>query len=145
MHFCACPIHCKVHWRAGRRLGLCRLISVQPLIGLTIRAFSIGSALWVSEVLCCLYSHSLCQIDHSTLWWMVIGVNWLMLFEECRRAVFSARYCSFCTLRNFFSILENKLIGYADDSTLIAVVTSPGVRVTLAESLIRDLGMVSLV
>ena len=22
MHFCACPIHCKVHWRVGRRLGL---------------------------------------------------------------------------------------------------------------------------
>ena len=38
-----------------------------------------------------------------------------------------------------FSILEKKLIGYADDSTLIAVVTSPGVRVTVAESLSRDL------
>ena len=25
-----------------------------------------------------------------------------------------------------FSVLENKLIGYADDSTLIAVVPSPG-------------------
>ena len=34
-----------------------------------------------------------------------------------------------------FSILENKLIGYADDSTLIAVVPSPGLRVTVAESL----------
>ena len=29
--------------------------------------------------------------------------------------------------------------GYADDSTLIAVVLSPGVRVTVAESLNRDL------
>ena len=28
-----------------------------------------------------------------------------------------------------FSILETKLIGYADDSTLIAVVPSPGLRV----------------
>ena len=37
-----------------------------------------------------------------------------------------------------FSILKNKLIGYADDSTLMAVV-----RVTVAESLIRDLGRVS--
>ena len=37
-----------------------------------------------------------------------------------------------------FSILENKLIGYAYDSTLIAVVPSPGVRVTVAESLNRD-------
>ena len=43
----------------------------------------------------------------------------------------------------FFSILENKLIGYADDRTLMAVVPSPGVRVALAESLIRDLGRVS--
>ena len=32
-----------------------------------------------------------------------------------------------------FSILENKLIGYADDSTMIAVVPSPGARVTVAE------------
>ena len=38
-----------------------------------------------------------------------------------------------------FSILENKLIGYADDSTLMAVVPSAGVRVAVAESLIRDL------
>ena len=42
-----------------------------------------------------------------------------------------------------FSIFENKLIGYADDSTLMAVVLSPGVRVAVAESLIRDLGRVS--
>ena len=42
-----------------------------------------------------------------------------------------------------FSILENMLIGYADDSTLMAIVPSPGVRVTVAESLIRDLGRVS--
>ena len=42
-----------------------------------------------------------------------------------------------------FSSLENKLIGYADDSTLIAVVPSPGVRVAVAESLISDLGRVS--
>ena len=42
-----------------------------------------------------------------------------------------------------FSILENKLIGYADASTLIAVVPSPGIRVAVAESLIADLGRVS--
>ena len=42
-----------------------------------------------------------------------------------------------------FYILENKLIGYADDSTFMAVVPSPGVRVTVAESLIRDLSRVS--
>ena len=38
-----------------------------------------------------------------------------------------------------FSILENNLISYADDSTLIAVVSSPGVRVTVAEFLNCDL------
>ena len=42
-----------------------------------------------------------------------------------------------------FYILENKLIGYADDSTLMAIVPFPGVRVTVAESLISDLGRVS--
>ena len=39
--------------------------------------------------------------------------------------------------------MENKLIGYADDSTLMAVVSSPGIRFAVAESLIRDLGRVS--
>ena len=34
-----------------------------------------------------------------------------------------------------FSILEYKLIGYADNSTLMAVVPSPDVRVAVAESL----------
>ena len=42
-----------------------------------------------------------------------------------------------------FSILENKLISYADDSTLIAVVPSPGVRVAVAQPLSRDLMKVS--
>ena len=42
-----------------------------------------------------------------------------------------------------FSILENKLIGYADDSTFMAVMLSPGIRVAIAESLICNLGRVS--
>ena len=99
MHFCACPIHCKVHWRVGRRQGSCRLISVQPSMGSTIRVLSICSALWVLEVLCCLYWYSFYQTDHIRLWWMVVGVNWLTLYKECRRAVFWVRYCSSCTLR----------------------------------------------
>ena len=35
--------------------------------------------------------------------------------------------------------MENKLIGYADDSTFIGVVSSLGLRVAVAESLSRDL------
>ena len=55
MHFCACPMHCRVHWRVGRRLGSCRLTLVQPFIGSSIWAISISYALWVLEVLSCLY------------------------------------------------------------------------------------------
>ena len=47
-----------------------------------------------------------------------------------------------CTME-LFSILAYKLISYADDSTLMVVVPSPGIRVTLANTLIRDLGRVS--
>ena len=39
----------------------------------------------------------------------------------------------------FFSILENKLYGYADASTLVAVLPSPDGRVAVTESLNRDL------
>ena len=46
-------------------------------------------------------------------------------------------------MSELFSILENKLIGYADDSIFMAVVHSPGVRVAVAESLIRHLLRVS--
>ena len=55
MRFWECPIQCNAHWRLGKRFESCRLISVQPLIGSTVRASSISSALWVLEVLCCLY------------------------------------------------------------------------------------------
>ena len=50
-------IHYKVHWRVGRRLGLYRLISVQPFIGsvLSIKEFCLSSVLWILEILCCLY------------------------------------------------------------------------------------------
>ena len=42
-----------------------------------------------------------------------------------------------------YSILENKLNGYNDDSTLTAVMPSPVFTVTIAESLNHDLGRVS--
>ena len=41
------------------------------------------------------------------------------------------------------SISENKLISYADHSTLMAVMPSPGITVAVAVSLICDLGRVS--
>ena len=48
MHFCACPIHFKVHWRE-EAIGSCRLIS--PLIRSVIRKFSISSALWALSIM----------------------------------------------------------------------------------------------
>ena len=44
----------------------------------------------------------------------------------------------------YTSILEKNLIGYANDSTLMAVVPFPGVRVAVAESLNRGLRRVSV-
>ena len=41
-----------------------------------------------------------------------------------------------------FSIVENKLYGYADDSTLVAVVPFPGERVAVSEFVNRDLNRV---
>ena len=43
-----------------------------------------------------------------------------------------------------FSIVENKLYGYANDSTLVAVVPSSGERVAVSESMNRDLNRVSV-
>ena len=63
--------------------------------------------------------------------------------QQCRREIFLGLLLYLLHTSELFSILENKLIGYADDSTLIAVVPSPGIRVTVAESLSRDLVKVS--
>ena len=41
-------------------------------------------------------------------------------------------------------MVENKLYGYAGDSTLVAVVPSPGERVAVSESMNRDLNRVSV-
>ena len=48
-----------------------------------------------------------------------------------------------CSNLCFFHIGLNKLIGYADDSTLIAAVPFREARVAAVDSLNRDLGMVS--
>ena len=67
---------------------------------------------------------------------MDVAVNWSTLCQECSDLgqLLFLLYSS-----ELYSILENMLIGYADDSTLIAVVPSSGVRVTVAESLNRVL------
>ena len=44
----------------------------------------------------------------------------------------------------FLSIVENKLFGYADYSTVVAVVPSPGEKVAVSESMNRDLNRISV-
>ena len=41
-----------------------------------------------------------------------------------------------------FSIVENKLFGYADDNTLVAVMPSPGEKIAVSESMNLDLNSV---
>ena len=77
------------------------------------------------------------------LLWTVVGVNWLASCQECHKGVFWACYWSSYTPRSLFPNLENKLIGYVNNSTWIPVVPSIGIRVTVAESLSRDLVKVS--
>ena len=43
-----------------------------------------------------------------------------------------------------FSVVENKLYGYVDNSTLVAVVASPGERVAVSEFINFDLNRVSV-
>ena len=62
--------------------------------------------MWVLWVRCCRHWYSFYQIDHSTLKWTVVGVNWLPLSQECHREVFSSRYCSSSTHRCLFPFLR---------------------------------------
>ena len=73
---------------------------------------------------------------------MVVEVNWLTLYQECRRAVFWPVVAPPEDFGGFFHS-GKEADGYADDFSLMAVVPSPGVTVSVAESLIRDLVRVS--
>ena len=98
------------------------MISVQPLMRSTIRAFSISSAVRVLEVLCCLYCHSFCQTDHHVL----VDGCWSKLVNVVSRVPQGSvldRLLFLLYTSELFSILKNKLIGYADDFTLMAVVS----------------------
>ena len=73
---------------------------------------------------------------------MVVEVNVNVVSGVPQSSVLGPLLFLLCN-SELFSILEKKLIGYADDSTLIAVVPYLGVRVAVSEYLIRDLGRVS--
>ena len=75
------------------------------------------------------------------LQWTVVGVNWLTLCQECRRFVFRASYCYFCTS---WSFLPSRRISRSECRWLHFVICNAthagsGVRVAVAESVKRDL------
>ena len=70
-------------------------------------------------------------------WWMVVVANWLTWCRGCLRVLDPQLFLLYTA--QLFSIVENKLYGYADDSTLVAVVPSPGERIAVSESVNRDL------
>ena len=77
-------------------------------------------------------------------WWMVVVANWLTWCHGCLMEVFWAPQLFLLHTAELLSIVENKLNGYADDSTLVAPVPSPGERVAVSESMNCDLNRVSV-
>ena len=77
-------------------------------------------------------------------WWMVVVANWVnMLSGVPQRSVLGLQLFLLYTAQ-LFSIVKNKLNGYADDSTLVDVVPSPGESVAVSESMNRDINRVSV-
>ena len=66
---------------------------------------------------------------------VVSGVPWGSVFGPLLFLLYTAE---------LFAIVENKLCDYADDSTLVAVVTSPGERAAVSESMNLHLNRVSV-
>ena len=58
------------------------------------------------------------SINHSKLWSTVVGVNWLIVSRVPQGSVFDPLLFLLYT-SDLFTILGNKLIGYADDSTFM--------------------------
>ena len=67
---------------------------------------------------------------------MGIGASWLTWYQEFVKGKFR-EHSSSCT--PLFSTLENKLYGYADNSTLVVAVPFAGKIAAVAESPNRDL------
>ena len=76
--------------------------------------------------------------SNSMSWWMVVVANWLTWCRGVPRVSVLGQQLSFLHTTEPFSIVEDKLYGFAYDSTLVAVVLSPAERVAVPESMNRD-------
>ena len=103
----------RVHWRVGRRLGLCRLTSAQALIRSTVRAFTICSVSIGGSVLFTM-TQFLTQISNRSYHVIVVG---------CRSKLVTVVFL--LTPWSFFPYWRLYVIGYADlhanGSTLVVV------------------------
>ena len=125
-------IHCKVHWRVGRRQGLYRLaVPIDRVIHQEILyklcSVGIGGSVLLTQLLSNRSQHVIVESCLSKLVNIMSGVQQGSVLGQLLLLLYTEH----------FSILENMLIGYAEDSTLIAVVPIPGIIVT--ESLSNDL------
>ena len=103
----------------------CRLISVQPLIGSTIKAFpyELCSVVIGGSVLSILTQFLSKRSQHVMMdgcWGKLVNVV-SGVPQGCALGPYFVLLCT----SELFSILENKQIGYADDSTLMDIVPIP--------------------
>ena len=98
---------------SGQQARILQIDFSALLIQSTIREFFISPVLWVLEVLCCLYPHTVPSNRPQHVMVDSCRVNWLAVCQECHRAVFLGRYCSFCTARSDHYTLQKKLICFA--------------------------------
>ena len=143
MHYCACPIHCSFALESGQEARIVKIDFSAAFdrvnhLGILYELCSVGVGGYVLSILTQFLSnlsqHFMVDRCRSKLVKVVSGVPEGSVFGPLLFLLYTSE---------LFLILENNLIGYADDYTLMAVVPSPGVRIAVAESLIRDLGRVS--
>ena len=111
MHFCACPIHCRVHWRVGRRLGFVKIdfIAAFDIVnhqGILYKLCSVGNGGSVSSILTQFPSnrsqHVMVDGCHSKLVNVMSGVPQGSVLDQLSFLLYTSE---------LFSIVENKLIG----------------------------------
>ena len=74
---------------------------------------------------------------------MVVVANWLTWCQIASGSVLGPKLFLLYTAE-LFCIVENKLYGYADHSSLVAVMPSPGEIVAVSQSMNRDLNRISM-
>ena len=128
----------------GQEARIVQIDFSAALTGSTIRGFSSWSVLWefLGSVLPVL-THFL---SNRSQYVVVDGcrTKLVIMVSGVPQGSVLGRQLFLLYTAEIFSIVENKLYGYADYSTWVAVVPSPGERVAVSQSINRDLNRVSV-